>query len=331
MKQMISVGLVAIVIAVASGASGASDEDGCTKRASPSAAIEACSKVLATHPEASDEEQALLIRGRAFTRKGMNDEAAKDFTAVLARSPSNKEALVGRAESYLAARAFDRAKADFFAIIAQSPTDISALIGLGYAQLATDQAELAIETLSAALERAPQNGVALNNRGLAYKKLGKLDLAIRDFTTAVQFSPLYGLAYNNRAYVYEAKGDKQRAVRDFRNALAIDPSLAGARDGLVRLGASGSFAAEASKRVAAGQMVAEKNCAWCHAVGAKGESPNSQAPAFRDIHARHPILALRTPITRAIATPHDRMPKLPLSESEIDSIIAYINSLPTAQ
>ena len=59
--------------------------------------------------------------------------------------------------------------------------------------------------------------------------------------------------------------------------------------------------------------------------------PNKEAPRFRDIHARHPILALRDPITRAIATPHDRMPKLPLSDAEVDKIIAYINSLRPAR
>ena len=41
----------------------------------------------------------------------------------------------------------------------------------------------------------------------------------------------------------------------------------------------------------------------------------------------HPLLALREPLSRGIAAPHDQMPKFALTEPEIDRIIAYINSL----
>ena len=42
---------------------------------------------------------------------------------------------------------------------------------------------------------------------------------------------------------------------------------------------------------------------------------------------RHPIQALREPLTRGIARPHDEMPRFQLSDDETDTIIAYINSL----
>jgi len=318
--------VLAAVVGVSAGPALVQGQVSCSKAAQPNAAIDACSKMIA-ESKAPAKKAALLVRGDAYKRKGMNQEAVVDFTEVLKLHPKNETALLGRGESYLADREFDRAIADFAALAAVAPEHATALIGLGYAHLAKDETELAVEAFSRALAADARNGVAFNNRGLAYKKLGNLDLAIRDFTSAVQFHPLYALAYNNRAYAYEAKGDKQRAVDDFRNALSIDPSLTGARDGLVRLGAAGAFVAEASERVRQGQEVAEKNCAWCHAIGAEGASPNSQAPAFRAIHARHPILALRAPIARAIATPHDRMPKLPLSDGDVDRIIAYINSL----
>ena len=318
---------ISIGCAVATLPAIAAGNDVCRKRGSPNAAVEACSKIIQSRPDAAGEVRARLVRGWAFGRKGMSDEAVEDYSAVLRISPANEEALLGRAEARLVKRDFEGAISDLSAVISRKADHVGALIGLGYAHLATNQPQRAVEVFSKALEHDARNGVALNNRGLAYKKQGKLDLAISDFTTAVQFNPLYGLAYNNRGYAYEAKGDKDRAVRDFRSALAIDPSLAAARDGLVRLGSQGTFAAEAGQRVLAGKRVAEKNCAWCHAIGAKGSSPNAQAPAFRDIHTRHPILALRAPITRAIATPHDRMPKLPLSDGDVDSIIAYINSL----
>jgi mono/diheme cytochrome c family protein len=58
---------------------------------------------------------------------------------------------------------------------------------------------------------------------------------------------------------------------------------------------------------------------------------NKKAPEFRNLHARHPNLALREPLSRGIAAPHDEMPKFALSGPQIDTIIAYINSLSTAK
>ena len=326
--QRMNFWLVVAAIACCQQPASAQNHEGCSERASPNAAIAACTRVIERRGGTTGLENARLARGKAYARKGMNREAIADFSAVLHRAPANEKALLGRAESYLSAREFALAASDYSALITREPKHVTALIGLGYAHLAMNQPKRAINRFSQALRSDARNSVALNNRGLAYKKLGKFDLAIGDFTSAIDFNPLYALAYNNRAYAYEAKGDKHRAISDFRTAITIDPSLAGARDGLVRLGVKGPFVAQASQRVAAGRVVAEKNCAWCHAIGAGGSSPKPQAPPFREIHGRHPILALRAPITRAIATPHDRMPKLPLSDSDVDKIIAYINSLP---
>ena len=37
------------------------------------------------------------------------------------------------------------------------------------------------------------------------------------------------------------------------------------------------------------------------------------------------------PITRGIATPHETMPSFRPTEEELDAIVAYINSLPSAR
>ena len=43
---------------------------------------------------------------------------------------------------------------------------------------------------------------------------------------------------------------------------------------------------------------------------------------------RHALLALREPIWRGIAAPHDNMPQFQLTTEQTDAVIAYINSLP---
>ena len=63
------------------------------------------------------------------------------------------------------------------------------------------------------------------------------------------------------------------------------------------------------------------------AVGPAGDSPNPKAPPFRTLSARHPGVSLREPLSRGIAAPHDVMPKFELTQAQVDTVIAYINSL----
>ena len=140
-------------------------------------------------------------------------------------------------------------------------------------------------------------------------------------------NPIYALAYNNRGYVYESQGRKQDAIENFRTALLLDPSLVGAKKGLERLGGSAAIAARSDELVREGKGLVEKNCAWCHATGPAGASPNKKAPEFRNLHERHPLLALREPLSRGIAARHDEMPDFALSNADVDKIVAYINSL----
>jgi tetratricopeptide (TPR) repeat protein len=193
--------------------------------------------------------------------------------------------------------------------------------------LVKGNADEAVADFTVAIRLDPKNASALNNRGLAYRKKGDLDAAIKDYTGAIELNPIYALAYNNRGYVFEAKGDKQAAAADFRRALALDPSLVGAKEGLKRLGEPAVAAAESDRLISEGRLLAERNCAWCHAIGKTGDSPNPRAPRWRELGKRHPILALREPLTRGIARPHDEMPKFELSDEETDRIVAYINSL----
>ena len=146
-------------------------------------------------------------------------------------------------------------------------------------------------------------------------------------TPAICIAGIHSDFGKNTAWLGLTSGLKKEAIEDFRKALLIDPTLSGAKSGLKRLKADTKIAAETKELVNEGQVLAEKNCAWCHAIGRKDKSAHKKAPAFRMIHKRHPILSLRDPLSRTIAYPHDVMPKFKLTNSEIDRIIAYINSL----
>jgi tetratricopeptide (TPR) repeat protein len=302
----------------------------CWKQFPPERQISNCSKIIDQSPPRDVLADALFHRGSAYAAKGMVTNAIEDYTAAIRLKPEDKHALAARATAHVSAQDFDKAIADYSAALAIDGKFATAYVGRGYAFLVKKELERAIDDFTTALGISPSYVPALNNRGLAFMKMGKLERAITDFNQAIERNQLYGLAFNNRGYAYEKLGEREKAIDDFRSALSIDPTLTGALAGLKRLSAAGNIAAQSSHRIAEGRRIAEKNCAWCHAIGPKGDSPNKQAPRFRDIQARHPILALREPITRAIVTPHDAMPKLGLTQPQIDSMIAYINSLQSA-
>ena len=63
------------------------------------------------------------------------------------------------------------------------------------------------------------------------------------------------------------------------------------------------------------------------AVGARGESPNGKAPAFRDIYRLYPAETLDEAFRRGLLTRHPAMPELRLLPQEIADLVAYFRTL----
>lgn len=303
----------------------------CRQRRDVASKVKACSEII-DGPSYAIELKAEAFRNRGNTRlaAGALADAENDLDAAIMLAPDDEQARASRGEVRLSRGNVNGAIADFDRAIALDPRSAALLIARGHASMVADRLDNAIADFNAALAVAPDSAVALNNRGLAYRKQGNLDRAIADYSAAVQLNPIYALAYANRGYAREAQGRRNDAASDFRRALLINPTLTGARDALKRLGLA-EHAAETDALVQQGRLLAERNCGWCHALGSTGSSPNPKAPEFRTLHRRHPLLALRQPMTRGIAAPHDEMPKLPLSDAEIDRIVAYVNSLASAE
>ena len=321
----------AVLLLVASTAPDPSRADAlgqCRSARNPEARLRACTEIIGS-TSASAEQKALAYRNRGRTRAeaGASDAAQADLTEAIKLNPTDGQAYGYRAQVHVSRRNLDAAIADYSDVIRLRPKAVVGYTGRGHAYLVKGDAQQAIDDFSQALRVAPGSAVTFNNRGLAYKAAGNLPRALEDFTRALSINPIYALAYNNRAYVHEAAGRKTEAIADFRSALLVDPSLTGAREGLARLAAMGELAAESARLVAAGKTLVEMHCARCHATGGEGVSPNANAPAFRSLHVLHPLQALREPLTRGIAAPHDEMPKFKLPDADIDKIVAYINSL----
>ena len=80
-----------------------------------------------------------------------------------------------------------------------------------------------------------------------------------------------------------------------------------------------------------GHRLVQRDCAMCHAVGGTGASPNSAAPAFRNLHLVHPLGQIAQALAEGTIASHPPMPPYHLSAGEIADIVRYLNSIQTDQ
>lgn len=71
-----------------------------------------------------------------------------------------------------------------------------------------------------------------------------------------------------------------------------------------------------------GHKIAAAWCSNCHALAGSTQATATGAPSFAAIAANHAITPLS--LRAFLQTPHDRMPDLHLSNTEMDDLISYI-------
>jgi tetratricopeptide (TPR) repeat protein len=295
----------------------------------PEVRMRACTEIITSQSFGPDEKAlAYGYRGNAHTNAGAVRPALADFAESIRLKMDNVSAFAGRGRAKLKMGNLPGAIADYSEAIRLSPVSAELYIERGHVYIVRGKADAALRDFTEALRLDPWSWLAFNERGLAFFMKGDLVRAQEDYTAAIAIVQLPTI-YANRGYVYEAQGRTKDAIKDLRQALLGDPSLVEARDALKRLGAEQAIPIETDQRVRQGKASAEINCVSCHAVGDTGVSPNKDAPEFRNIYRRHPLYALRQPITRAIRATHDQMPQFMPSDKEIDAIVAYISSFST--
>jgi mono/diheme cytochrome c family protein len=76
-----------------------------------------------------------------------------------------------------------------------------------------------------------------------------------------------------------------------------------------------------------GQALLQKHCGECHATGKTGESPFTQAPAFRTLGQRYPIESLEEALAEGIMSGHPAMPEFSFEADDVGAIIVYLKSI----
>ena len=78
-----------------------------------------------------------------------------------------------------------------------------------------------------------------------------------------------------------------------------------------------------------GKIIAETNCAGCHAIGPTGESPNPKSPPFRTLSQKFKIENLEEALAEGIVVGHEtvNMPEFQFDPPQIDDFLTYLKSI----
>ena len=82
---------------------------------------------------------------------------------------------------------------------------------------------------------------------------------------------------------------------------------------------------------ARGQVLVQRYCAGCHAVGREGDSPNPASPPFRELNRRYHIDDLGEALAEGMLTGHPAMPEFRFPPEDIAAILRYLKSIQTRQ
>ena len=68
-------------------------------------------------------------------------------------------------------------------------------------------------------------------------------------------------------------------------------------------------------------------CASCHAIGPKGESPNHDAPSWRDLTTFEPGRSVDEVFAKGVLVMHPGMPSWGLTDRDQSDLLAYLRTL----
>lgn len=77
----------------------------------------------------------------------------------------------------------------------------------------------------------------------------------------------------------------------------------------------------------AGRLLAQRECAGCHAIGELGRSPRDGAPPLREVLDDYSASRLEAAFREGMIVGHQEMPIYRLSEEEAASLLAYLRNI----
>ncbi len=76
-----------------------------------------------------------------------------------------------------------------------------------------------------------------------------------------------------------------------------------------------------------GRNLAVENCGGCHAIAPGDQSPNPDAPPFKEVAKLYPPESLEEALAEGIMVGHEDMPAFEFTPDQVEQLIAYLKSL----
>lgn len=167
-------------------------------------------------------------RGAVLADSGRNEEALKDFIALVELKPRYPNGWRNKGLIHERLKQYDEALQSFSEQIKIHPNDPKNYLSRGALYVNRNDYEKAIKDFTKFIELNPNSGEGYYARSEALGKSGKLTEALSDINKAIGFSPDNAQAYNNRGIIYSMSGRYQEAVNDFTKSLQLNSDNVGA-------------------------------------------------------------------------------------------------------
>lgn len=170
--------------------------------------------------------------GIFYLKKGMPDDALKQFEKALEIDPNFVEALCGKGSVFLNQHKIEEAFACYDQAMEASPNNpkIPSMIGFGLMNL--EKIDEAIPYCEKAAQLQPDNAEAQVLIGNLYASLGKTDQAKVYYIKALNIDPKQPAVYNYIGNGFLEMGQYQEAVKYFKQALLFNLDYLPSKEGL---------------------------------------------------------------------------------------------------
>jgi tetratricopeptide (TPR) repeat protein len=147
-----------------------------------------------------------------------NDDAIKQFLAVLEKEPNFALAFEGIGRSYLQKKAYDEAETYFLKALIIDPKLWRTHIFLGYIYDHRKDYQAAVSEYKSAISEQPDNGLIYNNLGISYSMTGEYKKAVKSYNKAIELRYREPRVYNNLALALANLGRYEETLEAFKEA-----------------------------------------------------------------------------------------------------------------
>jgi tetratricopeptide (TPR) repeat protein len=163
----------------------------------------------------AESAEADMLAGEAMDEMKDHLGAIKQFRAAVQANPKEPDVHFGLGYLLWSQRQYEEAASEFEAEIANSPTHEQALLYLGDAQMQMSHPEAAIPTLERAEHLAPALSLAHLDLGVLYNDAGRRGDALRELKIAEKLSPDDQNIHWRLGRYYQETGNKEEAKAEF--------------------------------------------------------------------------------------------------------------------